>query len=68
MSTNDGTKHRQLHIEDYLLRVSAERKEQTEGCARQRIASVDSAITDTWTNNLLERIIGRNNLNMATVG
>ena len=65
MATKDGFEHRQLHIEDYLLMVTAEQREQAEVCARQRIAGDDDAITDEWTNNLLELIIRTGNLNRA---
>lgn len=65
MATKDGFKHRQLHMEDYLLKVTAEQGEQAEVCARQRIEGDDDGITDLWTNNLLELIIRRENLNKA---
>lgn len=65
MATKDGFEYRQLHIEDYLPRVSAEQREQAEEYARQRIAGDDDAITDQWTNNLLELVIRRENLNRA---
>lgn len=65
MATKDGFEYRQLHIEDYLLMVSAEQREQAEVYARRRIASDDDAITDLWTNELLELIIRRENLNKA---
>lgn len=65
MTTKDGFEHRQLHMEDYLLMVSAEQKEEAEVCARRRIEGDDAAITDLWTNNLLELIIRRGNLNRA---
>lgn len=65
MATEDGFEYRQLHIEDYLLMVSAEQREQAEEYARRRIASDDDAITDLWTNELLELIIRRENLNKA---
>ena len=68
MATKDGFEYRQLHIEDYLLMVSAEQKEQAEGYARRRIASDDDAITDLWTNNLLELIIRRENLKQTHRG
>ena len=45
--------------------VSAERREQAEVYARQRIAGDDGIITDVWTNELLELIIRRENLNRA---
>ena len=65
MATKDGYEYRQLHIEDYLLMVSAEQREQAEVCARWRIAGDDGIITDLWTNELLELIIRRENLNKA---
>jgi group II intron reverse transcriptase/maturase len=65
VATKDGTKYRQLHIEDYLLMVSAEQREQAEGYARRRIAGDDDAITDQRTNQLLELVIRRENLNRA---
>lgn len=65
MATKDGFEYRQLHMEDYLLMVSAEQKEQAEEYARRRIACDDDAITDLWTNELLELIIRRGNLNKA---
>ena len=65
MATKDGFEYRQLHVEDYLLMVSAERRGQAEVYARQRIAWDDDAITDLWTNELLELIIRQENLNRA---
>lgn len=65
MATEDGFEYRQLHIEDYLLMVSAEQREQAEVYTRRRIASDDDAITDLWTDELLELIIRRENLNKA---
>lgn len=65
MATKDGFKYRQLHMEDYLLMVSAEQREQAEAYGRGRIAGDDDAITDLWTNNLLELITRRENLNRA---
>ena len=35
--TKDGFKNRQLHIEDYLLMVSAEQREQAEGFDYRRM-------------------------------
>ena len=65
MATKDGFEYRQLHMEDYLLMVSAEQKEQAEVYAHTRIAGDDDIITDIWTNELLEMIIRRENLNKA---
>ena len=53
MATKDGFEYRQLHIEDYLLMVSAEQGEQAEVYARQRIAGDDDAITDLSFLNFL---------------
>ena len=44
--TKDGLKYRQLHIEDYLQRVSAEQKEYTEVYAHQRISENNAINTD----------------------
>ena len=65
MATKDGFEYRQLHMEDYLLMVSAEQREQAEVYAHTRIAGDDDIITDIWTNELLELIIRRENLNRA---
>ena len=65
MATKDGFEYRQLHMEDYLLMVSAEQREQAEVYAHPRIAGDDDIITDIWTNELLELIIRRENLNKA---
>ena len=63
--TNDGFKGRQLHMEDYLQMVSAERKEYAEVPAHQRIAENNDIITDFQTDKLLERILQTDNLNQA---
>ncbi len=63
--TKDGFKDRQLHIEDYLQMVSAEQREYAEVSAHQRIAENNHIITDFQTDNLLERILHRDNLNNA---
>jgi RNA-directed DNA polymerase len=63
--TKDGNKDRQLHIEDYLQKISAERREYAEVSAHQRIAENNHIITDFQTDNLLERILHRGNMNMA---
>jgi len=63
--TDDRFKNRQLHIEDYLQMVSAEQKENAGVFAYQRIAENNDIITDFWTNNLLELILRRDNLNKA---
>ena len=63
--TKDGSKDRQLHIEDYLQMVSAEQKEYAEVSAHQRIAENNDIITDFQTDNLMERILHKDNLNKA---
>jgi RNA-directed DNA polymerase len=63
--TDDRFKNRQLHIEDYLQMVSAEQKENAGVFAYQRIAENNDIITDFWTNNLLELVLRKDNLNRA---
>ena len=63
--TKDVFKDRQLHIEDYLQMVSAEQKEYAEVSAHQRIAENNDIITDFQTDNLMERILHKDNLNKA---
>ena len=64
-ATEDGFKDRQLHIEDYRLRIPAEQGRQAGVSAYQRIAETDSTITDFWVNSLLELILREDNLNRA---
>lgn len=63
--TKDGFKNRQLHIEDYLQIASAEQKGYAEVFAHQRITENNDIIANFWTNNLLELILRRDNLNRA---
>jgi RNA-directed DNA polymerase len=63
--TKDGSKYRQLHIEDYLQMVSAEQKEYAEVYAHQRISENNAINTDFQTTGLLEKILDRGNLNEA---
>jgi Retron-type reverse transcriptase len=66
MNVTDGRfKNRQLHIEDYLQMVSAEQREDAEVFAYRRIAENNDIITEFWTNNLLELILRKHNLNQA---
>ena len=62
--TESGFKNRQLHMEDYLQMVSAEQKEYAEVFDYSKITE-KSVITDYWTNNLLELILRKDNLNNA---
>ena len=63
--TESGFKNRQLHMEDYLQMVSAEQKEYAEVFDYSKIAEKSGVITDYWTNNLLDLILRKDNLNNA---
>ena len=63
--TESGFKNRQLHIEDYLQMVSAEQKEYAEVFDYSKITEKSGVITDYWTNNLLDLILRKENLNKA---
>ena len=63
--TESRYKNRQLHIEDYLQMVSAEQKEYAEVFDYSKITEKSGVITDYWTNNLLELILRKDNLNNA---
>ena len=63
--TESRYKNRQLHIEDYLQMESAEQKEYAEVFDYSKITEKSSVITDYWTNNLLELILRKDNLNKA---
>ena len=63
--TESRYKNRQLHMEDYLQMVSAEQKEYAEVFDYSKITEKSSVITDYWTNNLLELILRKDNLNKA---
>ena len=63
--TESGFNNRQLHMEDYLQMVSAEQKEYAEVFDYSKIAEKSGVITDYWTNNLLDLILRKDNLNAA---
>lgn len=63
--TESGFKDRQLHMEDYLQMVSAEQKEYAEVFDYSKITEKSGVITDYWTDNLLELILRKENLNKA---
>ena len=66
MNVTDGRfKNRQLHMEDYLQMVSAEQKENAEVFDYSKITEKSGIITDYWTNNLLDLILRKDNLNKA---
>jgi RNA-directed DNA polymerase len=58
-------KHRQLHLEDYLQRISAEQKEYAEVCEPLKMVETDITNTTEQTEGLLEQILTRENLNLA---
>ena len=63
--TESRFKNRQLHMEDYLQMVSAEQKEYAEVFDYRKITEKSGVITDYWTDNLLELILRKDNLNQA---
>src|SRR5665647_659640 len=63
--TKNEIKDRQLHIEDYLQRVSVEQKEYAEVSAHSRIAENNDIITNFQTDELMEQILQSENLNKA---
>lgn len=63
--TESRFKDRQLHIEDYLQMVSAEQREYAEVFDYRKITEKSGIITDYWTDNLLELILRKDNLNQA---
>ncbi len=52
-------------MEDYLQMVSAEQKEYAEVFDYGKITEKSGIITDYWTDNLLELILRKDNLNKA---
>lgn len=63
--TKDSFKDRQLHMEDYLQMIPAEQGRYAEVSVYQRITENNDIITDFWTDNLLELILRKENLNKA---
>ena len=63
--TDSRFKNRQLHMEDYLQMVSAEQKEYAEVFDYGKITEKSGIITNYWTNNLLDLILRKENLNKA---
>ena len=58
-------KHRQLQIEDYLQRVSAEQREYAGVCEPPKMAETDITDTTEQTEGLLGQILATDNLNRA---
>lgn len=63
--TEDRFKDRQLYIEDYLQMESAEQKEYAEVFAYRMITENNRTITEFQQDNLLEKILHKDNLNKA---
>ena len=63
--TDSRFKNRQLHMEDYLQMVSAEQKENAGVFDYSKITEKSGVIIDDWTDNLLELILRKDNLNQA---
>ena len=63
--TDEEIKYRQLHIEDYLQKVSAEQKGYAEVYASSRITENNIINTNLSSEGLLEQILDRDNLNKA---
>ncbi len=63
--TESRFENRQLHMEDYLQMVSAEQKEYAEVFDYSKITEKSGVITDYWTDNLLDLILRKENLNKA---
>jgi len=65
VTESGNLKHRQLQIEDYLQRASAEQREYAEVCAPPKMTETDSTNTNEQTEGLLEQILSAENLNQA---
>ena len=65
VTESGATKHRQLQIEDYLQRVSAEQKEYAGVCEPPKMAETDITNTAEQAEGLLEQILAGDNLNRA---
>lgn len=65
VTESDNSKHRQLRLEDYLQRVSAEQKGYAEVCASPKITETDNTNINEQTEDLLEQILSTVNLNQA---
>ncbi|EGW39038.1 group II intron-encoded protein LtrA [Desulfosporosinus sp. OT] len=65
VTESGNSKHRQLRIEGYLQRVSAEQREYAEVCASPKMTETDNTNTNEQTEVLLEQILSTENLNQA---
>lgn len=65
VTESGNSKHRQLQLEDYLQRVSAEQREYAEVCAPPKMTETDNTNTNKQTERLMEKILSAENLNRA---
>lgn len=63
--TDEGIKYRQLHMEDYLQKVSAEQRDYAEVYVSSRITENNIINTNLSSDGLLEKILERDNMNQA---
>lgn len=63
--TESRFKNRQLHMEDYLQMASAEQRGYAEVFDCGKITEKSGISTDYWTDNLLDLILRKDNLNKA---
>jgi RNA-directed DNA polymerase len=65
VTESDNSKHRQLRLEGYLQRVSAEQREYAEVCSSPKMTETDNTNTNKQREGLQEQILSRDNLNRA---
>jgi RNA-directed DNA polymerase len=65
VTESGNSKHRQLHMEGYLRRVSAEQREYAEACAPSKMTETDITNTNEQKDGMLEQILTKDNLNQA---
>ena len=65
ITESDKMKHRKLQNEGDLQKISAEQKRYADVCASPKIIETEITNTSKQTDELLEKILTRDNLNMA---
>ena len=65
ITDGDKLKHRKLHNEGDLQKISAEQKRYADVCASPKIIETEITNTSKQTDELLEKILTRDNLNLA---
>ena len=65
ITDSDKIKHRKLQNEGDLHKISAEQKKYADVCASPKIIETEITNTDEQTDGLLEKILTRDNLNLA---